>query len=329
MRVGLQAALSAPIVGMVGRRRRDQGLDRQVAAVLELQRMLRYPELHSMDPVTARDYAENGLSPLDMPSVPMAELVDITVEGPGGPVPVRLYVPERAGPHWLVYMHGGGGVIGSIRASDPVARVLAAQTSCTVASVGYRLGPEDPHPAAIDDACAVWDAIVRRVPRGGKIAVGGDSFGGFLTAHVERHARTGGNRRADLQVQIYPMVDLAMTSPSIDEHAEGYLLTRAMMRWFHGHYVGGADPKAGSPHYWADAALRGASPAIVVTAGFDPLVDEGDAHARRLRDAGVLVRHRRHASLIHGFLSLAGVVREARRAVDEMCGDIVELLASA
>src|SRR5205814_4580878 len=116
--------------------------------------------------------------------IAMAEVVDTTVSGHRGTIPVRIYVPYGAGPHWIVYLHGGGGVIGSIRGSEPVTRRLAAQTGCTVASVDYRLGPEHRHPAAIDDACAAWNAIAARACRSARIAVAGDSFGGFLAAHV-------------------------------------------------------------------------------------------------------------------------------------------------
>jgi len=274
-----------------------------------------------MEPAAARLFAEDGLSPLDADPAPMAEVVDTTVVGHRGKVPVRIYTPHGAGPSWIVYLHGGGGVIGSIRGSEPVARLLAVQTGCSVASVGYRLGPEHRHPAAIDDACAAWNAIAARAGRSARIVVAGDSFGGFLSAHVERAVI----RHPDLQVLIYPIVDMTLTSPSIDRHAEGYLLTRSMIRWFRGHYLHDDDDRrAISPLFWPD--LRGAAPAIVVTAGYDPLVDEGDTYAARLRDAGVTVRHRRNPSLIHGFLSLAGAVRAARAALDEVCADIRELL---
>jgi acetyl esterase len=322
-------ALSEPIVRFLARGRTggdDAGLDRQVSAVLELQRLLRLPALDSMEPPRARRFAEDGLSPLDVAPAAMAELIDTTVAGPHGPIPVRIYVPFRAGPHWIVYLHGGGGVIGSIRSSEPVTRLLAAQTGCTVASVGYRLGPEDRHPAAIDDSCAAWDAVVARIPRSGKAVVAGDSFGGFLSAHVDHHARATGRRPPDLQALIYPITDLTLTSPTIDQFADGYLLTRSMMHWFRNNYLRPTDDRAAaSPAYWED--LTGAAPALIATAGFDPLVAEGDHHADRLRRAGIEVRHRRYPSLIHGFLSLAGGVAAARAAIDELCADIIEMIA--
>jgi len=179
----------------------------------------------------------------------------------------------------------------------------------------------DHHPAAVDDAALVYDAVAARLPGGARIAVAGDSFGGFLAAHVDQRA----TRKPDLQVLIYPMVDLTMTAPSVERNADGYLLTRAMMHWFRRHYLAdGEDQRAASPGSWSD--LRGAAPAIVVTAGFDPLVDEGEAYAARLVQAGVAVRHRRYPALIHGFLSLGGGVRAARAATDEVAADIAELL---
>jgi len=325
MRTAVRAAMATPwFVRLVARKRssgRDAELDRQVAAALEYQRLARMPAIDSMEPVRARRYAESGFSPLEVEAAPMAEVIDTHA----GDIPVRIYVPHDAGNDWLVYYHGGGGVIGSILGSEPVTRYLAAHTRCTVASVGYRLGPEDRHPAAIEDAVTAYRALLPRVA-GGRIAVGGDSFGGFLSAHVEHRMRR--ERRPDLQVLIYPAVDLTLTSPSIDRHAEGYLLTRAMMHWFRGNYLGPQDdPRDASPWFWDDRELRGAAPAIVVTAGFDPLVDEGDAWAERLRAAGVTVRHRCETSLVHGFISMAGVIRTARDAVDRICSDVVELLA--
>lgn len=301
----------------------DQVLDRQVAAALEYARLRRLPALETMDPGAARAFAEDNLGPTEFPPEPMAEIIDTAVGHDR--IPTRIYVPHGAGKNWLVWFHGGGGVIGSIAGADPTVRYIAAKTKCTVASVGYRLGPEDKHPAAIEDATEAWEALVARVPAGAKVAVGGDSFGGFLTAHVDHHTRQPGQRRPDLQVMFYPLVDLTLTSPSIERFGEGYLLTKAMMHYFRGHYLNADDDKeAGSPWYWPD--VQGSAPAIVVTAGFDPLVDEGNAWAERLHEAGVPVRHHCYEPLIHGFLSLAGVVRAAHTAVDEVCGEIVELL---
>ncbi|HET7503870.1 MAG TPA: alpha/beta hydrolase [Kofleriaceae bacterium] len=320
--------LRTPLARVIAKRRQrgvDRDLDREVAAVLAAQRLLRLPELHTMDPPGARTFAETGLSPLEVAPMAMAEVRDLTVPGRAGPIPVRIYVPHDAGPHWIIYFHGGGGVIGSIRTAEPATRLIAAQTRATVASVEYRLGPEHRHPAAIEDACAAWQALTTRAT--GAVAVAGDSFGGFLSTHVDHHAIAAGVRRPDLQVLIYPAVDLTHSSPSIERLAEGYLLTRPIIRWFRENYLNPTDDRAAaSPMFFED--LRGAAPAIIATAGFDPLVDEGDRYADMLRAAGVPVRHRRYPSLVHGYLSLAGGVRTARAALDELCGDIRELLGS-
>jgi acetyl esterase/lipase len=325
-----RAVLGTPLVHVLARSRQrgpDRGLDRQVAAVLASQRLLRLPPIDSMEPARARTFAEAGLSPLEVAPVAMAEVTDTTVAGRAGPIPVRIFVPHDAGPNWIVYFHGGGGVIGSIRSSEPVTRLVAAQTRCVVASVEYRLAPEHRHPAAIDDACAAWEALTARVP-GGRVAVAGDSFGGFLSAHVDHHAIGRGGRRPDLQVLLYPAVDLTQSSPSIDRLADGYLLTRSMIRWFRDSYLNPTDDrKAVSPMFWP--TLGGAARAIIATAGYDPLIDEGDRYVEMLRAAGTEVRHRRYPSLIHGFLSLAGGVTAARAAIDELCADIREMLGGS
>jgi acetyl esterase len=324
MRAAVRAAMASEgFVRLVGRKRqsgRDAGLDPQIAAALEYQRIVRLPALDSMDPARARRFVAENLALLDLDSIAMAEVIDARV---ANGIPVRVFVPEHAGPDWIVYLHGGGGVMGSIASSEPVTRYLAASTRCTVASVEYRLGPENRHPAAIDDACAAYRALITRVSRGGRIAVAGESFGAYLAVEVEH--RTRGERRPDLQILICPVVDLTLTQPSVERNGERYLLTMTMMRWFRSHYLHDADPRAASPYFWPDVELRDAAPALLVTAGFDPLVDEGDAWAERLRAAGTTVRHRREDALVHGFLSMAGAVRAARAAVDRICSDIVDV----
>jgi acetyl esterase len=136
-----------------------------------------------MEPAHARLWAEEQIGAAELAPEPMAEIIDTQVGVDR--IPVRIFVPPDASAHWIVWFHGGGGVIGSIIGSEMQTRYLAAKTGCTVASVGYRLGPEDRHPAAIDDACAAFEALSAKVPAGGRIAVGGDSFGGFLAAHVD------------------------------------------------------------------------------------------------------------------------------------------------
>jgi acetyl esterase len=326
MRAAVRGAMAVPwFVRFAGRKRHagnDAELDYQVAAALEFERIARLPALESMEVSAARRYAEEGMSPLDLDPAPMAEVVDTSI----GAIPVRIFVPHDAGPDWLVYFHGGGGVIGSIRSSEAVTRYIAQQTRCTVASVEYRLGPEHKHPAGIEDACAAYEGLLERIPGG--VAVGGDSFGGFLAAHVDHWARMNGARTPDVQLLIYPLVDLTLTSPSIERLGDNYLLTKQLVHWFRSHYLHADDDmEAGSPWFWTD--LDGSAPAIIATAGYDPLVDEGDAWADRLREAGTEVRHRRFDTMIHGFLSMAGAVDAARAATDQLCRDLVEMLSSS
>lgn len=327
MQVAIHAAMKSDrIVNFVGRKRStgpDAALDRQVAAALEYQRLARLPALESMEPARARAWTEKQFGVAELAPEPMAEVIDTQVGFDR--IPVRIFVPPDAGKHWIVWNHGGGGVIGSIEGSEMHTRYLAAKTRSTVASVGYRLAPEDRHPAAIDDVCAAFEALVAKVPAGGRVAVGGDSFGGFLAAHVDHQMRLLKKRQPDLQVLIYPMVDLRLITPSLDRYAEGYLLTKSIMQYFRSHYLNNEEEQhSGSPWFWDN--LYGSAPAIIATAGFDPLVDEGDAWAQRLRDAGVTVHHHRYDSLVHGFLGLAGVVKAARAAFDELCAEIVEML---
>ncbi|HEX5064061.1 MAG TPA: alpha/beta hydrolase [Kofleriaceae bacterium] len=327
-RAAIRAAMKSEwFVRFAGRGRSegpDEALDRQIAAALEYQRVARLPPLESLDPVAARAFAESNLEATELAPESMAEIIDTTLTHDR--IPARIYVPQDAGKHWIVWCHGGGGVIGSIEGSDRVTRYLAEHTKCTVASVGYRLAPEDKHPAAIDDAVAAWEALTERMPAGARAAIGGDSFGGFLSVHVDRETRVRGLRQPDLQILVYPLVDMTLTQPSIDRYAEGYLLTKAMMNYFRDHYLNNADERqTGSPWFWKD--VSGAAPAIISTAGYDPLVDEGNAWAERLAAAGVTVRHHCHPGLVHGFLSLAGIVRAAKSATDQICVEIVELLS--
>jgi acetyl esterase len=306
----------------------DADLDPQIAAILEYQRRMRLPPLESMEVEKARRHAEELLGAVEVPAEPMAHVTDTFASFER--VPVRIFVPHGASENWLVWIHGGGGVIGSLDSSERHARFIAAKTKCTVASVGYRLGPDHKHPTGIDDCAAAFQALAERVPSGGKIAVGGDSYGGYASICVEHHARETGGRRPDLQLLVYPAVDWTQSFPSNERNGEGYLLTRSMMSWFRGHLLEHDTPEEQrevSPWFWDDSELVGAAPAIIATAGYDPLVDEGDAWASRLRKAGVTVRHHRFAGQVHGFLSLAGVVRSSRAAFEQLCADVSDLLA--
>jgi acetyl esterase len=254
------------------------------------------------------------------PLVSAAE--DDAVAGPAGPVPIRIYGAAPAGPQLrpvLVYYHGGGGVIGDIETHDGVCRLLTSTLGGIVVSVGYRVGPEHSFPAAPDDALAAYREVRRRASALGgdprRVAVGGDSMGGCLAAVVCQLARDAGDPEPAAQWLIYPATDRIARTASRRLFGQGFLLTESLLAWFMTRYLGGADPHDPRVSPLRHPDLRGLPPAVVVTAGFDPLLDEGRAYAEALEGAGVPVRYRCHDGLIHGFVQMTGAVPAARRAV--------------
>ena len=248
-------------------------------------------------------------------------------------VPVRLYRPAGlgAGAGVLVWFHGGGWVIGDLQTSDATCRELATRAGCAVVSVDYRRAPEAPFPAAVDDCWAVTSSVAADtaalgLAAGAPVAVGGDSAGGNLAAVVaQKAAAAGGVPALDLQALVYPVTDLQLGHPSMAENAEGYLLTRDTMHWFREQYLTNEadviNPLA-SPLLAPDAALAGVAPALVVTAEFDPLRDEGEAYARRLEAAGVPVKSTRYDGQVHGFFGMVGFLDDAAVAVDEVAAAV-------
>jgi acetyl esterase len=306
-------------------------LDPQLAALLAIQVRSRLPRLETLEPTAARRLSSVGLSPLEGPSYRMEEILEVAGVGAAS---LRVYRPHRRGHGLLVYFHGGGGVVGSIDGSDAWCRFLAFHGEVQVAAVEYRLAPEHRHPAAIEDAISGWRWAVANGARLGatRLAVGGDSFGGYLAAMIDQATSraelqasalpaAAGLPPPALQLLLYPLTDLTMSLPSHRHRAEGFLLTGPMMRWFRGHYLGtgaAAAQRAASP-LWLEAMPR-AAPALVVLAGFDPLLDEGRAYARRLADeAGAEVEVIVHPGLIHGFAAMTGAVARARAAGLGLC----------
>ncbi|MBI4898194.1 MAG: alpha/beta hydrolase [Actinobacteria bacterium] len=267
------------------------------------------------------------------PPASLASTEDLELPGADGPLPARLYRPRADGPvATLVYLHGGGFVVGDIEAYDLQARTLAEKAGVALLSVEYRLAPENPFPAGLDDAIAAarW-ALAEAESLGGdpaRVAIGGDSAGGNLAAAAAQALR-GESPGLAAQVLIYPVLDFAEARPSHAENANGPLLTKDRMDWCDGHYLSDEtdrrDPRL-SPLQAGDFA--GLPPAIVVTAGYDPLRDEGDAYAEALAAAGVPVRHLRYDSLIHGFFGLGPFSDGCTRAIDEICAATGELLAA-
>ncbi len=259
---------------------------------------------------------------------PLSMVDDLTIPGPEGAIPARFYEPAGLGLEsrlLIVYFHGGGWTIGDLDTGDSVCRFLAANVPATVLSVGYRLAPEHPFPAAVEDAFAAfrWAAVgnSRMGVDPGRIAVAGDSAGGNLAAAVSLLARDAGGPSPAMQALIYPVTDVVGGQRSRDEFARGFLLAKADMDWFERHYLPpGIDRSDPRVSVLRAADLAGLPPAYVTTAGFDPLRDEGEAYAARMREAGVTVALRRHPGLIHGFANMTKVSRSARAAMLELVG---------
>jgi acetyl esterase len=262
------------------------------------------------------------------PPRPMARLEEMTVAGAAGELPARLYVAldsPRPPQPLLVYFHGGGWVIGDLDTHDGVCRFLAEHGGCRVLSVDYRLAPEHPFPQPVEDAVAAFAWVHENAAALGadpaRIAVGGDSAGGNLATAVCLQMRDAGGPLPALQLLLYPVTDAVGGQASRDTFAKGFLLTREDMVWFESHYipdrVDGKDPRASMMRA---NDVSGLPPAYIATAGFDPLRDEAETYAERMREAGVPVVLQRHAGLIHGFGNLTAVCPSARAAMHEVAG---------
>lgn len=264
---------------------------------------------------------------LEVPEVwgplPVVDLVEErTIPSSAGRLRVRIYRPAADRPlPVLVWLHGGGWVVGSLDSHDPVCRHLAAETPSVVVAPAYRLAPEHPFPAGLDDA---WAAVAwvsaHAAALGGdphRLAVGGDSAGGNLAAVTARRARDRGLPLA-LQVLSYPVTDCAFDTASYSEHADGLNLTRAKMEWYWAQYLGGADGTHEDASPLRAARLGGVAPALVQTAGHDPLRSEAEAYAAQLAEAGVPVTLTPYPTMIHGFLRMPALVPHALDGLAEI-----------
>ena len=296
----------------------------QVAALLERAAKSPLPPYYDVPPAVARRLyrdTRGALTP-DPPAVESVQL--LLVPGPGGPVPVRAYRPKGAGKDEvlpaLVYFHGGGWVIGDLDTHDVVCRTLANGARCAVFSVEYRKAPEAPFPAAVEDCFAVSKYVFENGKalkiNANQIAVGGDSAGGNLAAVIALMARDAGGPALSFQLLIYPGTDQQMGHPSIDINGDGYLLTKKSMVYFRGHYL----PRQADWLDWRASPLLAKSlaklpPAFLMTAGFDPLRDEGKAYADRLAKEGVKTEYKNHADMVHGFVTMGRVLDTANTAL--------------
>ncbi|MGN7191633.1 alpha/beta hydrolase [Curtobacterium sp. MCBA15_004] len=264
------------------------------------------------------------------PVVAVGMVEDRTLPTAHGDVPVRLYVPdavEARGPLPVtVFLHGGGWVLGDLDSQDHIARVVCARARCLVVSVDYRLAPEHPFPAAVDDAEGAVAWILDHADQLGgdpeRVVLFGESAGATLAAVAARHARDRGGRQPVLQVLVHPVTDHADDSGSMRTFADGPVLTAAQMRWFWDTYLGdadGSDPRA-SPIRTPD--LHGVAPAMVVSAAVDPLLDQGVRYVDALRAAGVAVRHEVVPGVPHAFLSFTGEVERSAATLDAIADAI-------
>ncbi|MCA9663926.1 MAG: alpha/beta hydrolase [Myxococcales bacterium] len=252
---------------------------------------------------------------------------------------LRIYRPrggaaDGARPPALLYFHGGGGVIGNIDTHHDLCSRLCRGARAVVISVDYRLAPENPFPAAVEDARAAFAWLEARATELGvdsrRLAVGGDSLGGNLAAALCLHRAARDEPQPALQYLLYPWLDLSGSQPSMTTFGAGYLLTAPVLAYFRRHYLSGADPRdpAVSPAFARVAHLARVAPAIVLTAGFDPLLDEGRAYADRLAAAAVPVRYKCYDALIHGYASLSPAVPACERATDDGARELARAFAA-
>ena len=275
------------------------------------------PPLPTMTPTEARGRPE----PLAAAPEAVGSVTARAIPGPGGPLPIRIYRPKDGLKGALVYFHGGGWVLGSLDTADATCRALANRSRCVVISIGYRLAPEHKFPAAVDDAYAAvrWvadnGADLRIDPA--RIAVGGSSAGGGLAAAVALIARDRGGPKIAFQLLTVPVTELSSRAASHREFAEGYGLTSADMEWFGRHYVR-TEADADEPYASVlRADLHDLPPAFVITAECDPLRDDGEAYAEKLRKLGIAARYKRYSGMFHGFMSFPGVLPEAAEAFED------------
>ena len=311
-------------------------LDPAVQGMLSLLASMDRPPMSAGTPEQARRGFRTLTVDLRAPDavVPVASVEELTLDLAAGPLAARLYRPQGDGPlPTLVFFHGGGFVIGDLDTHDNQCRWISREADVVVLSVDYRLAPEAPFPAAVEDCLAATRWAVEHVAELGgdpaRVAVGGDSAGANLATVVAQQLRDAGGPALAAQLLVYPATDFldddGQTHASRVANAEGYFLTADDMAWFSDNYAGTADrsdPRL-SP---LRGRLEGLPPAVVVTAEFDPLRDEGEAYARALEAAGVPVRARRFDGMVHGFFDMAALSPAAADAVRATCRDLRTLL---
>lgn len=310
----------------------------QARALLDLIEARKIPPTHTLSVADARAYYRDRRS-VTQPAPPEVGLVsELQASGPLGAIPLRLYRPlgsaASASLPVLVYYHGGGWTIGDLDTHDTLCRQLANGAGCAVVSVDYRMGPEHRFPAAVDDAVAATRWVREHAGELGidasRVAVGGDSAGGNLAAVVSLTLRDAGDAPLAFQLLIYPGTDMRRNAPSHTTNGQGYLLTADTITYFHDNYI--TDPAhdldwRASPALHPDLSRQ--SPALVLTAGFDPLRDEGLAYADALNAAGNTATYVCFERQIHGFILMGKVLDEANTAVRLCAAELQRALAAA
>jgi acetyl esterase len=306
----------------------------QVRKFIAQQAALRLKPIEQCTPAEFRQMMLVGLA-APSESEPIAIVEGRAADGPAGPVPIRIYRPvATTGLPALIYIHGGGWVGGNLETHDGLCRAIANSAGCAIVAVDYRLAPEHKYPAAAEDAYAATRWVQKHAAAlsidGRRIAVGGDSAGGNLAASVALMARDRGRPALCLQVLIYPIINYDLTTESYGRFADGYLLTRAAMQWFWQQYL--PNEKDAKQLYVAPIQakdLSGLAPALVLTAEFDVLRDEGESYAERMKAAGVPAEQTRYNGMIHGFVPRLKLFDSARIAVEQIATALKRVFASA
>ncbi len=298
-------------------------LDPQVQTLMDQMAALNAPPIHTLTPELVRMGIKMQLANDTNEPESVALVINQTIPGPVSEIPVRIYTPTGSGPFpALVFFHGGGWVICDLDTHDSLCRSLCNAANCVVVSVDYRLAPEHKFPAAPEDCYAATLWVARHAAEinanSSKIAIGGDSAGGNLSAVVAQMVRDQGGPHLALQLLIYPATDFTFDGPSIHENGQDYFLTIDDMNWFMNHYLNSdADKKNPLASPLQSANLRGLPPALVITGEYDPLRDEGETYGKRLKEAGVPVAISRYNGVIHGFLSLEPLTDKGKQAREE------------
>jgi acetyl esterase len=307
-------------------------LDPQAQKVVDALAALNLKPFKDSTPAEARESMRSRTAALG-PFEEVAAVTDHRVPVAGGEITVRVYKPAGMGPHpVLVFYHGGGWVIGDLYTHDGICRAMVNAAGCAVASVDYRLAPEFKYPVPVEDSYAGLLWVVANATRLGldpaRIAVGGDSAGGNLAAVMSLLARDRRGPRLLLQILVYPVTSYDFGTASYRENATGFVLTTEDMRWFWRHYLSREEQGREMMASPIQAkSLADLPPALVITAGCDPLRDEGEAYAARLRDAGVAVTLTRYPGMFHGFLRMTRILDQSRVLLDEIAGALKKALA--